>query len=77
VATATAVGQRHVPPVVLPIRAGEMARQGHTFYLSANGVWLVDEQSEASPVLKSQAPGPDNVRETCPRLVSRETVRRA
>jgi putative RNA 2'-phosphotransferase len=42
-ATATAVGQRHGRPVILRILAGEMARQGHQFYLSANGVWLTDE----------------------------------
>jgi len=27
---------------VLRVRAGEMARSGMTFYLSANGVWLTD-----------------------------------
>lgn len=41
-ATASKVGQRRGPPVVLKIRAGEMHRAGHVFYLSANGVWLVD-----------------------------------
>lgn len=40
--TARAVGMRHGPPVILTIRAGEMARQGHSFYRSANGVWLVE-----------------------------------
>ena len=40
--TATKVGQRRGRPVVLTIRSGEMHRQGHVFYLSANGVWLVD-----------------------------------
>ncbi|WP_165230597.1 RNA 2'-phosphotransferase [Aquisphaera insulae] len=39
-ATATKVGRRHGKPVVLIIRAAEMARAGHVFYLSANGVWL-------------------------------------
>jgi putative RNA 2'-phosphotransferase len=28
--------------VVLAVRAGDMARDGHTFHLSDNGVWLVD-----------------------------------
>ncbi len=42
VPTATKVGQRHGKPVVLPVRAGEMAAAGHAFYLSANGVWLTD-----------------------------------
>ncbi|PWU12390.1 MAG: RNA 2'-phosphotransferase [Verrucomicrobia bacterium] len=40
--TATKVGQRRGRPVVLTIRAGDMHRQGHVFYRSANGVWLVD-----------------------------------
>jgi len=39
-ATATRVGQRHGKPVVLTIRSGEMWREGHLFFLSANGVWL-------------------------------------
>jgi len=41
-ATATAVGRRHGKPVVLGIRAGAMAAAGHTFFLSANGVWLTE-----------------------------------
>ena len=41
--TALKVGQRRGRPVVLTIRSGEMHRQGHLFYLSANGVWLTDE----------------------------------
>jgi putative RNA 2'-phosphotransferase len=40
--TATKVGQRRGRPVVLTIRSGEMHCQGHVFYRSANGVWLVD-----------------------------------
>ena len=39
--TARAVGARHGAPVVLAVRAGEMARAGHRFYRSENGVWLV------------------------------------
>jgi putative RNA 2'-phosphotransferase len=42
VATAMRVGQRHGSPVVLVIRSGEMAAAGHTFFVSANGVWLTD-----------------------------------
>lgn len=38
--TAHQVGQRHGVPVVLVIRAGDMARAGHTFRISVNGVWL-------------------------------------
>lgn len=40
--TANRVGQRRGRPVVLTIRSGDMHRQGHVFYRSANGVWLVD-----------------------------------
>jgi putative RNA 2'-phosphotransferase len=36
------VGARRGKPVLLTIRAGEMHRAGNVFYLSANGVWLVD-----------------------------------
>jgi putative RNA 2'-phosphotransferase len=40
--TARAVGARRGKPVVLQIAAGRMHRDGHSFYLSANGVWLTD-----------------------------------
>jgi len=42
VATAKAVGGRHGKPVVLEISAGRMQAAGLTFYLSDNGVWLVE-----------------------------------
>ncbi|MFF3729865.1 RNA 2'-phosphotransferase [Streptomyces sp. NPDC002476] len=38
--TATRVGARRGRPVVLSVDAGAMHRAGHTFYVSANGVWL-------------------------------------
>jgi putative RNA 2'-phosphotransferase len=41
-ATAREVGRRHGAPVVLRVRAGEMARAGVEFFVSANGVWLTD-----------------------------------
>jgi putative RNA 2'-phosphotransferase len=41
-ATARVVGQRHGSVVVLRVRAGEMARAGFAFYVSANGVWLTE-----------------------------------
>lgn len=41
-ATARTVGGRRGKPVVLPIAAARMSRDGHVFYLSANGVWLTD-----------------------------------
>jgi putative RNA 2'-phosphotransferase len=40
--TARAVGQRHGRPVVFRIAAETMAASGIKFYLSANGVWLVE-----------------------------------
>ena len=40
--TARAVGARRGKPVVLQVRAGDMDRQGFEFFLSDNGVWLVD-----------------------------------
>ncbi|HVT79478.1 MAG TPA: RNA 2'-phosphotransferase [Phycisphaerae bacterium] len=41
-ATASKVGVRHGKLVILRVKAGEMHRAGHAFYLSANGVWLVE-----------------------------------
>jgi putative RNA 2'-phosphotransferase len=38
--TASKVGLRHGKLVILSVRAGAMAAQGHTFYVSENGVWL-------------------------------------
>lgn len=38
--TAVKVGQRHGKPVALKIRAGDMHREGHVFFLSENKVWL-------------------------------------
>lgn len=40
VETALTVGSRHGKPIVYTIASGEMYRQGYTFYLSENGVWL-------------------------------------
>ncbi|QEG39350.1 RNA 2'-phosphotransferase [Roseimaritima ulvae] len=40
--TATKVGSRRGQPIVLCVAAETMHRDGHQFYLSANGVWLVD-----------------------------------
>jgi putative RNA 2'-phosphotransferase len=40
VSTAHAVGARRGQAIVLRVSAGEMARAGHEFQLSANGVWL-------------------------------------
>ncbi|MCX4675730.1 RNA 2'-phosphotransferase [Streptomyces sp. NBC_01433] len=40
--TATRVGARRGRPVVLSVDAGAMHRAGHTFRVSANGVWLAD-----------------------------------
>lgn len=38
--TAMQVGSRHGRPVVLTVDAAAMWADGHTFYLSENGVWL-------------------------------------
>jgi len=40
--TAKAVGGRHGSPIVLTIRSEDMVLNGHTFFQSANGVWLVE-----------------------------------
>lgn len=42
VATATKVGARRGRPVILAVDSGRMSRDGHAFFLSANGVWLTD-----------------------------------
>lgn len=41
--TAVKVGSRHGKPVVLIVRAGDMYKDGHKFFLSENGVWLTKE----------------------------------
>ena len=41
--TARAVGRRRGAPVVLVVDAAAMAAEGHTFFVSGNGVWLTDE----------------------------------
>ena len=41
-ATARAVGQRHGKPAVLVIDAAAMARDGFSFFISTNKVWLVE-----------------------------------
>lgn len=41
--TAVNVGSRHGQPVVLLVQAGDMAREGYEFFLSANGVWQTKE----------------------------------
>ncbi len=40
--TAKNVGQRHGVPVLFEIPAQQMQEDGHKFYLSDNGVWLVE-----------------------------------
>jgi putative RNA 2'-phosphotransferase len=42
VETARKVGMRHGKPVVFEVAAVVMQGEGHTFYRSANGVWLVE-----------------------------------
>jgi putative RNA 2'-phosphotransferase len=40
--SADTAGARHGAPVVLAVDAAAMHAAGHVFFLSANGVWLVD-----------------------------------
>lgn len=40
--TALAVGTRYGVPVMLEVDAQRMHRQGHTFFVAENGVWLTD-----------------------------------
>ncbi len=40
--TAVSVGQRHGKPIVLSINSKQMHDDGHLFYLSNNGVWLIE-----------------------------------
>lgn len=40
--TARAVGARHGRPVIFTVDAAAMARAGHLFFRSDNGVWLTD-----------------------------------
>ncbi|MHC4202810.1 MAG: RNA 2'-phosphotransferase [Planctomycetota bacterium] len=53
--TARRVGMRRGRPVVLVIEAGRMRRDGYVFYVSANGVWLID----AVPQQYIRLPGPE------------------
>lgn len=41
-ATAHKVGSRHGKPIIMGVDAAAMHQDDHHFYLSANGVWLVD-----------------------------------
>lgn len=40
--TASAVGARRGTPVLLKVKAQEMAKEGFVFYVTANQVWLTD-----------------------------------
>lgn len=42
IGTAARVGQRRGAPVILAIRAADLARTGQHFYLTANQVWLTE-----------------------------------
>ena len=41
--TALKVGERRGSPIILTVKSGAMHRAGHTFYRSANGVWLAEQ----------------------------------
>lgn len=51
--TAATVGARRGPHVVLHVDAAAMARAGHVFYRSSNGVWLTDAVPPAHLVARS------------------------
>lgn len=60
--TAVKVGMRHGIPAVLKVDAGRMVKDGYTFYLSENGVWLVEKvpvkylERAAEPEKRHQPP---------------------
>lgn len=41
--TAWKVGKRHGDPVILKINSRDMYKDGYKFYLSENGVWLIEK----------------------------------
>lgn len=41
--TAVKVGQRRGKAIILEVASGQMHRDGHSFFVSGNGVWLVDQ----------------------------------
>jgi putative RNA 2'-phosphotransferase len=41
--TARTVGARHGNPIVIPVDTAAMHRDSVPFYLTPNGVWLVEE----------------------------------
>lgn len=65
--TAHRVGARRGAHVVLAINASAMHRDGHTFFVSANGVWLT-ESVPARYLRVSFAPQVDTLDMTWPRL---------
>ena len=42
ISTAIDVGKRHGDVVLYVVKSRDMHKDGHTFYLSANGVWLTE-----------------------------------
>lgn len=57
--TALKVGRRHGEPVLYQVASGRMARAGHPFYRSANGVWLA--KAVPPEYLRKMRPGPAEV----------------
>ena len=62
--TARKVGARHGDPVIFIVHAGQMARDGYAFRISANGVWQIPQV----PVqyLELTYAGPEGVSESDP-----------
>jgi putative RNA 2'-phosphotransferase len=57
VATAKQVGARRGRPVVLTVAAGRMAADGHAFFRSQNGVWLVEHVPQRYLDLHAESAG--------------------
>ena len=71
--TASKVGGRRGKPVVLSIRAGEMADVGHLFHRSENGVWLT--QHVPPEFIRFDAPRGSDDRAVAPRAaIAKATV---
>ena len=54
---AKAVGERHGTPIVFSINSKQMVYDGYIFYLSKNGVWLIDEVPPKYLTLVNSDPG--------------------
>jgi len=72
--TATKVGGRRGAPVILTIRADAMADDGHVFYRSENGVWLVDHVPVQYLVFASPADRTNHVSRGAKAGIAKQTL---